>query len=112
MLSKNFNDILGADQESRHAPTNLNKDIATLMECLDENDVYRINKGRVLDDDDEPVKDHIATGLQNLVEGNKNHFLSIMRLSGTSKPDDEGNQSFQDQPKRKWRQRKLPRTLP
>ena len=111
-LSKNFNDILGADQGTRHAPANLNEDIATLMESLDENDVYRISKGRVLDDDNEPVKDVIATGLQNLVEGNKNHFLSIMRLSGTSKPDDEGNQSFLDQPKRKRLQWKLPRTLP
>ena len=44
------------------------------MESLDENDVHRINKGRVLDDDDELVKDVIATGLQNLAseEGNKN----------------------------------------
>lgn len=42
------------------------------MESLDENKVYRIEKGRVLDDDDEPVKDVVAVGLQNLVEGNKN----------------------------------------
>ena len=68
----NFNDILGSDQGTQHAPANLNEDIATLMESFDENDVYRINKGQVLDDDDEPVKDVIATGLQNLVEGNKN----------------------------------------
>ena len=42
------------------------------MESLDENNVYRIKKGRVLDEDDEPIKDVIAVGLQNLVEGNKN----------------------------------------
>ena len=71
-LSKNFNDILGADQGTRHAPANLNEDITTLMESLDENNVYRIKKGRVLDEDDEPIKDVIAVGLQNLVEGNKN----------------------------------------
>jgi hypothetical protein len=34
--------------------------------------VYRIQKGRVLDEDDEPVKDVITVGLQNLIEGNKN----------------------------------------
>ena len=34
----------------------------------------------------------------------KTHFLIIMRLSGTSKPDDEGNQSFLYQPQRKWLQ--------
>jgi len=42
------------------------------MESLDENDVYRIQKGRVLDDHDELVKDVIEIGLQNLTEGNKN----------------------------------------
>jgi hypothetical protein len=42
------------------------------MESLDENNVYRIQKGRVLDDDDELVKDVIEVGLQNLMEGNKN----------------------------------------
>ena len=39
------------------------------MESLDENNVYRIKKGRVLDEDDEPIKDVIAVGLQNLVWG-------------------------------------------
>lgn len=42
------------------------------MESLDENNVYRIQKGRVLDDNDELVKDVIEVGLQNLTEGNKN----------------------------------------
>ena len=39
----------------RHAPADLADDIHTLMESLDENNVYRIQKGRVLDDDDELV---------------------------------------------------------
>jgi len=56
----------------RHAPADLADDIHTLMESLDENNVYRIQKGRVLDDDDELVKDVIEVGLQNLTEGNKN----------------------------------------
>ena len=74
-LLKNFNDIPGADQGTRHAPANLSEDIShitTIIECLDENNVYRINNGQVLDDDDELIKDVIAVGLQNLVEGNKN----------------------------------------
>ena len=70
-LSKNFNDILGANQGTRHAPANLTEDITTLIKSLDENNVYRIQKGQVLDDDDEPIKDVIAVGLQNLVEGSK-----------------------------------------
>ena len=65
-------DILGADQGTRHPPANLTEDITTLMQSLDENNVYKIQNGRVLDDDDEPIKDVIATGLRNLVEGNKN----------------------------------------
>jgi len=56
----------------RHAPADLTDDIHTLMESLDENNVYRTQKGRILDDDDEPVKDVIKVGLQNLTEGNKN----------------------------------------
>jgi hypothetical protein len=42
------------------------------MESLDENNVYRIQRGRVLDEDDETIKDVITVGLQNLIEGNKN----------------------------------------
>jgi len=56
----------------QHAPADLADDIHTLMESLDENNVYRIQKGRVLDDNDELVKDVIEVGLQNLTEGNKN----------------------------------------
>ena len=52
-LSKSFNDILGADQGMRHAPADLADDIHTFMESLNENNVYRIQKGRVLDDDEE-----------------------------------------------------------
>ena len=71
-LSKNFNDNLGADQGTRHAPVNLTDDIQSLMESLEENNVYRLQNGRELDEDDGPVKDVMALGLQNLVEGNKN----------------------------------------
>lgn len=72
-LARSFNDILGADQGTRHAPADLSDDIQTLMDSLDEHNVYRIQRGRVLKDDDgAPVKDSITTGLQSLTSGNKN----------------------------------------
>lgn len=71
-LARNFNDILGADQGTRHAPPDLTKDIDMLMSSLNEHKVYQIQKGRVLDEDDGPVKDVVAVGLQNLTEGTKN----------------------------------------
>ena len=42
------------------------------MESLDENNVYWIQKGQVLDNNDELVKDVIEVSLQSLTEGNKN----------------------------------------
>lgn len=58
----------------RHAPD----DITTLIESLDKNNnVSGIQKGRVLDDDDEPIKDAIAAGLQNLVEENKKYTSQL-----------------------------------
>ena len=59
-LSKNFNDNLGADQGTRHAPVNLTDDIQSLMESLEENNVYRLQNGRELDENDGPVKDVMA----------------------------------------------------
>ena len=59
------------------------------MESLDENNIYQIQKGQILDDDDEPVKDVIKVGLQNLTEGNKN-------------PLSEYNEAFQNLQAR-WR---------
>ena len=71
-LSKTFNDNLGADQGTRHTPANLTDDIQSLMESLEEHNVYQIQNGWVLDEDDGPVKDVMGVGLQNLVDGNKN----------------------------------------
>ena len=43
------------------------------MDSLDEHNVYRIQPGRVLNEDDgEPVKDSITLGLQSLTGGTKN----------------------------------------
>ena len=72
-LARSFNDILGADQGTRHAPPNLSDDIQALMDSLNEHKVYEIQHGRVLDEGDGgPVKDAITTGLQNLTAGTKN----------------------------------------
>ncbi|KAF8172686.1 hypothetical protein BJ912DRAFT_1024993 [Pholiota molesta] len=70
-VAHNFNDMLGSDQGTRHAPPDLTDDIAALMESLDDNNVYRLKKGRVLEDGDEPVKDVIAAGLRSLEDGPK-----------------------------------------
>jgi len=70
--ARNFNDTLGADQGTRHAPPDLTNDIVTLMDSLNENNVYRLQKGRVLGEDTGgTVKDVILAGLHSLTEGKK-----------------------------------------
>ena len=59
----NFNSTLGADRETRHARPDLTNDITTLMESLNENNVYRFQKGRVSGEDmGSAVKDVILVG--------------------------------------------------
>ncbi|PBK59872.1 hypothetical protein ARMSODRAFT_1027068 [Armillaria solidipes] len=67
-LTKSLNSVLGTNQGSRHAPPDLSKDIAAIMKSLKDHHVYQIKKGRVLDDDDTPVKDIIAAGLKELTD--------------------------------------------
>ena len=43
-ISQNFNDTLGANQGTQHAPPDLTNDIATLVESLNDNDVYGIEQ--------------------------------------------------------------------
>jgi len=71
-LAKNFHQMLGADQGTRHAPPQLSKDIESLMNSLSEHNVYKIQKGRTLDDDDPLVKDIISAGFHSLTTGTKN----------------------------------------
>ncbi|KAJ7573000.1 hypothetical protein C8J56DRAFT_1008478 [Mycena floridula] len=66
---------LGIDIGSRHAPPDLVDDIDRLMKSLDENNVYRLTKGRVLDDDDKPVPDVMSVGLQNLTDSTSNPLV-------------------------------------
>lgn len=70
-LQKALNDTLGGDQGTKHAPPDLKADIESLMNSLDENDIYRIKKGRMVKEED-IVKDVVAVGLQNLTSGEKN----------------------------------------
>ncbi|KAG6823407.1 hypothetical protein H0H92_010314, partial [Tricholoma furcatifolium] len=56
------------------------------MESLNEHGVYRIQRGRVLDQDDEPVKNIISIGLQNLTDTPSSplteynsHFVRLQR---------------------------------
>lgn len=71
-LSRMFNDILGSDQGTRHAPPELTEDIQTLMASLDEHGVYKLQKGRVLGDGEQPAKDVIEIGFHALSQGPKN----------------------------------------
>jgi hypothetical protein len=71
-LDRTFNSVLGADQGTRHAPPDLTNDIQALISSLEEHKVYKIIPGRVLKGENEPVKDVVAIGLQNLTEGAKN----------------------------------------
>ncbi|TFK58861.1 hypothetical protein BDN72DRAFT_806316 [Pluteus cervinus] len=70
-LASGLNDILGAQQGTRHAPPDLSNDIRVLMESLNEHGVYEIKLGRVLDKDDLPTKNIAAEGAQALFDTNK-----------------------------------------
>lgn len=70
-LARHFNQELGSDQGTKHAPPDLSKDIDCLMSSLAEHKVYELQPGRTLDDEDKPVKDVIQVGFRNLTEGTK-----------------------------------------
>ena len=61
-----LNNTLGGDQGTKHVPPNLKADIESLMSSLDKNNIYRIQKGRTIKEED-MVKDVVAVGLQNLM---------------------------------------------
>ena len=72
-LAGTFNDILGADQGTCHAPPDISDDIQTLMDSLNKHNVYQIQPGHVLNEGDgEPCKDTITAGVQSLMTGTKN----------------------------------------
>jgi len=66
-----MNKLLGSDQGTTHEPANLAEDIADLMVNLDEHNVYTLNKGRGLDNNDPSVTNIITMGLQILADTSK-----------------------------------------
>lgn len=82
-LAKNFNNALGADQGTKHPPPDLSNDTETLMDSLDEYNVYRIQAGRILDEDDLSVPDIASSG-----------FHSLSNSDGPTNPLDDYNAAF------------------
>ena len=56
-------------QGSKHMIPKLDKDITLLMDSLDEHDVYMLQEGRVLDDNEKPVPDILSAGMAALTHG-------------------------------------------
>ncbi|KAK1220264.1 hypothetical protein PQX77_017000 [Marasmius sp. AFHP31] len=66
-LANNMANTVGeASQGTRHAAADLSNDIDTIMGSLEHHQVYQIIQGRVLDNDDPPVKDVISEGITQL----------------------------------------------
>ncbi|THV02117.1 hypothetical protein K435DRAFT_607652, partial [Dendrothele bispora CBS 962.96] len=70
-IARKMNGMLGADIGAKHTVADLGDDIYTLMKSLDEYDVYRLKRGRMLDSD-EWATDIISTGLQALTDTTNN----------------------------------------
>ncbi|KAJ7114691.1 hypothetical protein C8R44DRAFT_880777 [Mycena epipterygia] len=68
-LATRIHTDLGARQGSKHTIPNLEEDIAALMDSLNEHDVYTLQHGRVLDDDEKPVPDILSVGMAALTHG-------------------------------------------
>ncbi|KAJ7679242.1 hypothetical protein DFH06DRAFT_975213 [Mycena polygramma] len=68
-LATRINTDLGARQGSKHTIPDLEEDITALMDSLDEHDVYTVQPGRVLDDDEQPVPDILSVGMAALTHG-------------------------------------------
>ncbi|KAJ7591842.1 hypothetical protein C8J56DRAFT_780827 [Mycena floridula] len=71
-LSNTMQDLLGSYQGTTHKPADLRDDIKLLMTSLQEHNVYEVQSGRILDDDDPPVKDMTSIGLQALTDSSTN----------------------------------------
>ncbi|KAH7917112.1 hypothetical protein BV22DRAFT_983924, partial [Leucogyrophana mollusca] len=71
-LSKVMSSLLGSNLGTRHEPMDLTRDIPTLMASLKDHEVYEVKRGRVLDEDDPPVTDVVAHGLQALTDSASN----------------------------------------
>ncbi|KAJ7859515.1 hypothetical protein B0H14DRAFT_3446641 [Mycena olivaceomarginata] len=71
-LSTSIINILGSDQGTKHAPTDLVTDIELLMRSLAEHEVYQV-KGRVFaEGDGSPTPDVITVGIQQITDSTSN----------------------------------------
>ncbi|KAK0467468.1 hypothetical protein IW261DRAFT_1553871 [Armillaria novae-zelandiae] len=70
--SNSLNSVLGTNQEARHCPPDLSKDIAAIMKSLKEHKVYTIKRGQILHSDDPPTKDIISVSLKELTDSTSN----------------------------------------
>jgi hypothetical protein len=77
-LSSTMKKLLGLDQGTAHKPANLAEDIADLMVTLDKYNVYTLNKGHQLEDDNLPVTNIITVGFQILADTNKGPIDNTM----------------------------------
>ncbi|KAL1749781.1 hypothetical protein FB107DRAFT_294881 [Schizophyllum commune] len=68
-LANHVNSELGARQGKKHTTPDLARDINRLMESLEKYEVYIEKPGRVLDYNEKPVPDVIATGMAALTYG-------------------------------------------
>ena len=69
-LSTQINLELGSKQGSKHTVPDLRKDIEILMAVLKDHDVYQVKHGRIVDTQDQPVKDVISVRLAQLSHRN------------------------------------------
>ncbi|EDR00314.1 uncharacterized protein LACBIDRAFT_314453 [Laccaria bicolor S238N-H82] len=75
-VAKKIHSELGSQLGSKHTIPDLHKDIQTLMDALNEHEVYVVKDGRVLDANDTPVPNVISTGLVALAHGNATNPLA------------------------------------
>ncbi|KAJ7613568.1 hypothetical protein FB45DRAFT_759167 [Roridomyces roridus] len=72
-LTRSLNGTLGADLGTKHKSPDHSKDVNVLMIRLNQYDVHKIVRGRVIDEDDgAPVTDIISAGLTDLTDATKN----------------------------------------
>ncbi|KAF7358319.1 hypothetical protein MVEN_00881400 [Mycena venus] len=68
-LATHIHTDLGARQGAKHTIPNLEEDIAALMDSLEEHNVYTLQSGRVLDNDEQLVPDILSVGMAALTHG-------------------------------------------
>jgi len=88
-LAKGINDDLGTHQGAKHKIPDLDRDIEALIMSLDDNEVYTIKPGRILDFDEKPVCDTYSVGMDTLttVAALQAHFENTESTSIQTEPE-------------------------